>query len=80
MSRTRARLLVEQSMRIVLAVLRGEMTSREAARRHGTSAQAIDQSRDRFIEGGTLAWRTDYPVVPGAGRRQSVACEPRPSG
>lgn len=37
---------VEQKLRVVLAVLSGEMSLAEAARRHGTSAPAAKPARD----------------------------------
>jgi len=49
------------------AVLGGEMTLAEAARRHGTSAQAIGQWRDRFIEGGKASLENRLSGGPGGG-------------
>jgi transposase len=37
---------------VVLAVLLGEMSVAEAARRHGVTATTISNWRDRFIEAG----------------------------
>jgi transposase len=37
---------------VVLAVLQGEMSVAEAARRHGVTATTISNWRDRFIEAG----------------------------
>jgi transposase len=47
-----ARLSVEEKTRVVLAVLGGEMTLAEAARRHSVTPQAVAQWRDRFLEAG----------------------------
>jgi transposase len=71
MSRTGARLPVEQKVLLVLAVLGGEMTMAEAARRHGTSAQAIGQWRDRFIEGGKASLENRLPGGPGRAGTQT---------
>ena len=46
---------VEDKTRIVLAVLRGEVSIAEAARREGTSQVSISKWRDLFLEGGLRA-------------------------
>lgn len=46
---------VEEKTRIVLAVLRGEVSIAEAARREGVSETTIAKWRDRFLEGGQTA-------------------------
>ncbi|MCY3861656.1 MAG: helix-turn-helix domain-containing protein [bacterium] len=43
---------VEDKARIVLAVLRGEVSVAEAARREGTSAVSVSKWRDQFLAGG----------------------------
>jgi transposase len=43
---------VEERMRVVLAVLSGELTIAEAARRHGTTGKTVGEWRDRFLEAG----------------------------
>jgi transposase len=43
---------VDERFRVVLAVLQGEMSVAEAARRHGVTATTISNWRDRFIEAG----------------------------
>jgi len=63
-------LSVEEKMRIVLAVLAGEMTMAEAARRHGTSPQAIGQWRDRFVDAGKASLESRMPGGPGRGGTQ----------
>lgn len=42
----------EQKLRIVLAVVRGEVSISEAARREGVSETSIAKWRDQFLEGG----------------------------
>jgi transposase len=46
---------VEEKTRIVLAVLRGEVTVAAAARREGVSETTIAKWRDRFLDGGQAA-------------------------
>lgn len=48
----------EDKERIVLAVLRDELTIAEAARREGVSATSLAKWRDQFIEGGRTALAT----------------------
>ena len=83
MSRTgpgTARLSVEEKTRVVLAVLAGQMTLAEAARRHGVTPQAVGQWRDRFLEVGKASLESRMPgSAKGAGRRMSVGCGQRPS-
>ncbi len=43
---------VEFKSRVVLGVLRGEMTAAEAARRHGVSETSIGKWKDAFIRSG----------------------------
>ncbi len=43
---------VDFKTRVVLGVLRGEMTSAEAARRHGVSETSIGKWKDAFIRAG----------------------------
>jgi len=64
---------IEQKVRVVLAVLAGEMTLAEAARRHGTSAAAVSQWRDRFIESGTAGLERRIPGGPGRGTQTERA-------
>lgn len=65
---------VEDKNRIVLAVLRGEISIAEAARREGVSQVSISKWRDQFLAGGQRA------LVEGArhgpsGREQALAAE-----
>ena len=46
---------VEDKVRIVLAVLRGEISIAAAARREGTSGVSISKWRDLFLAGGQQA-------------------------
>ncbi len=46
------RLPVEEKVRVVLAVLGGEMTASEAARRHGVSVPAVLSWRNKFLDAG----------------------------
>ena len=55
---------MEDNLRIVLAVLRGEITIAEAARREGTSAVSISKWRDKFLAGGQQALETSSRVGP----------------
>jgi len=55
---------MEDNLRIVLAVLRGEITIAEAARREGTSAVSISKWRDQFLAGGQQALETSSRVGP----------------
>ncbi|AFU01598.1 MULTISPECIES: transposase [Nocardia] len=53
MSRSaRSRIPVEDKLRIVLSVLRGEMSVSEAARRRGVSAVAVSKWKQAFLEAG----------------------------
>jgi transposase len=45
----------EEKLRIVLAIVRGELSIKEAARREGISETSIAAWRDRFLEGGRQA-------------------------
>jgi transposase len=56
--RGHSQLPVEERMRVVLAVLSGELTVAEAARRHGTTGKTVAEWRDRFLKGARLGWRT----------------------
>jgi transposase len=46
---------VEEKLRIVLAVLRGEVSIKEAGRRERVSETAIAAWRDQFLDGGRAA-------------------------
>jgi transposase len=71
MSRSKGQPLlpIEDKVRIVLAVLAGEVSLAEAARRHGVSAQAVANWRDRFVESGRAGLEHQLPC--GAGQARS---------
>jgi transposase len=46
---------VEEKLRVVLAVLRGEVSIKEAARRERVSETSIAAWRDQFLDGGRAA-------------------------
>lgn len=64
----------EDRVRIVLAVLRGEVTIAEAARREGVSATAVAKWRDAFLEGGAQAVTAGGPARP-TSREEQLAAE-----
>jgi len=68
------RLPIEEKVRVVLAVLGGEMSASEAARRHGVSVPAVLSWRNRFLDAGrqSLADR-----VPGGPSRNGGSGEER---
>jgi transposase-like protein len=63
-SKAQSRLPIEDTVRIVLAVLAGEMTLADAARRHGVTPQAVGQWRDRFLEAGKASLESRMPATP----------------
>jgi transposase-like protein len=77
---SRLQLPLEDKVRVVLAVLAGELTVTEAARRHGVSGKAIRTSRDpvRRVGQGRVGERHAEPrgLPP---RRPSGDYERRPS-
>ena len=68
------RLPIEEKVRVVLAVLGGEMTASEAARRHGVSVQAVLTWRNRFLDAGQQALGDK---IPGPGKSAGSADERR---
>lgn len=64
----------EDRVRIVLAVLRGEVMIAEAARREGVSAAAVAKWRDAFLEGGAQAVTAGGPARP-TSREEQLAAE-----
>lgn len=64
----------EDKVRIVLAVLRGELTIAEAARREGVSQTSIANWRDAFLDGGQQAVAAGGPSKP-TSREQHLAAE-----
>jgi len=65
---------VEDKTRIVLAVLRGEVSIAEAARREGTSTVSISKWRDQFLAGGKEALEAGGRSGPTT-REQQLAAE-----
>lgn len=65
---------VEDKTRIVLAVLRGEISIAEAARREHTSQVSISKWRDQFLAGGQRALTEGARHGP-SGREQALAAE-----
>jgi len=65
------RLPIEEKVRVVLAVLGGEMSASEAARRHGVSVPAVLRWRNKFLDAGRQALADKVPGGPskGAGSR-----------
>lgn len=64
----------EDKIRIVLAVLRGELSVAEAARREGVSQTSIANWRDQFLDGGQQAVAAGGPTRP-TSREQQLAAE-----
>ena len=64
---------VEDKLRIVLAVLRGEVSVAEAARREGASAVSISKWRDQFLAGGRQALEAGARHGPSAREQRLVA-------
>ena len=65
---------VEDKLRIVVAVLRGEVTIAEAARREATSAVSVSKWRDQFLAGGRRALEAGAGHGPSA-REQQLSAE-----
>ena len=72
--RGHSQLPVEERMRVVLAVLSGELTIAEAARRHGTTGKTVAEWRDRFLEAGRAGLEN---MMPGPGGRNGTSIERR---
>jgi transposase len=74
MSRSkRSSLSLEERAQIVLAVLRGEVSVAEAARRHGVAPTSVAKWRDRFIDAGRQGLELGVPGV----KRQGETVEER---
>ncbi len=72
MSRSNDPVPVETRLQIVLAVMSGEITIAEAARRHGVSTESINRWRNRFVDAGKAAMEHGLPCGKGAGRGNFV--------
>jgi transposase len=64
-SKGQPQLPVEDKVRVVLAVLAGELTMAEAARRHGVTQTTVAKWRDRFIESGRSGLDSGLPGAAG---------------
>jgi transposase len=53
---------VDFKARVVLSVLRGEMTGAEAARRHGVSETSIGKWKEQFVAAGRAGLQRPAPV------------------
>lgn len=61
---------VDFKARVVLSVLRGEMTGAEAARRHGVSETSIGKWKEQFVAAGRAGLQSSGPArVSGAQAR-----------
>ena len=60
---------VQQKQRIVISVLRGEMTVAEAARRNKCSQTSIAKWREQFVQGGVSA--LEASAAPGPSAREA---------
>ena len=69
LSRSNDPVPVETRLQIVLAVMSGEITIAEAARRHGVSTESINRWRNRFVDSGKAAMEDGMPGGKGAGRK-----------
>ena len=63
----------ENKARVVVSILRGEVTIAEAARREGVSQTTIAKWRDRFLDGGQAAVTAGGRV--GSSREQRLEAE-----
>jgi transposase len=76
MSRKIAVVPLAERLRVVLAVLSGELSMAEAARRHGVADGTVAKWRDRFIEAGKAGLADGIPgaAEPGGNGRAAAAC------
>ena len=56
---------MDEQIQVVLAVLKGELSLAEAARRHGVSSATVGNWRDRFVDAGKAGMDRS---LPGPGR------------
>jgi transposase-like protein len=52
---------VDEQIQVVLAVLKGELSLAEAARRHGVSSAMVGNWRDRFVDAGKAGMDRSLP-------------------
>ena len=79
LSRSNDPVPVETRLQIVLAVMSGEITIAEAARRHGVSTESINRWRNRFVDAARPRWKTGCLAVraPAAGTSSSAGSGPK---
>ena len=61
---------VDEQIQVVLAVLKGELSLAEAARRHGVSSATVGNWRDRFVDAGKAGMHRSLPG-PDGGQSQT---------
>jgi transposase len=61
---------VDEQIQVVLAVLRGEPSLAEAARRHGVTSATVGNWRDRFVDAGGAGMDRSLPG-PDGGQSQT---------
>jgi transposase len=61
---------VDERIQVVLAVLKGELSLAEAARRHGVSSATVGNWRDRFVDAGKAGMDRSLPG-PDGGQSQT---------
>jgi transposase len=61
---------VDEQLQVVLAVLKGELSLAEAARRHGVSSATVGNWRDRFVDAGKAGMDRSLPG-PDGGQSQT---------
>jgi transposase len=71
---------VQEKARVVIAVLAGEISAAEGARRHGVSTNAVLRWWARFLDAAPGRWRIRSPARIGApARRRSGGCGWKPT-
>ena len=66
-SRQGPKISMETRLVAVLAVLSGELSIQDAARRHGVTPMTVQKWRDRFLDAGRAALATDRLGGPATG-------------
>lgn len=61
---------VEDKLRVVLAVLRGEVSIKEASRREGVSETSVANWRDQFLAGGRQGLEQGRRVAPSSAEQR----------
>lgn len=65
---------VDEQIQVVLAVLKGELSLAEAARRHGVSSATVGNWRDRFVDAGKAGMDRSLPGPMVGSRRPNGGC------